>query len=148
VEWALRWIWNRPEISLILSGMSNMDQVVENVDIASRAGNSRLDQDELALIDRVRQAYKDLCPIPCTGCRYCMPCSNGVEIPTIFRIYAEMAMYKDTRMAKWRYHGGPWGLKPEQDASNCLECGKCAEACPQHIPISDWLKKVHEELKA
>lgn len=76
-----------------------------------------------------------------------MPCPNGVEIPTIFRIYSEMTMYKDTRMAKMRYSGGPWGVRAEQNAANCVECGKCSEACPQHIPIADWLKKVHQELK-
>lgn len=148
VEWALRWIWNYPEISFVLSGMSSMEQVVENVAIAARAGNSRLKPEELALFDRVRETYQGLCPIPCTGCRYCMPCTNGVEIPTIFRIYGEMAMYKDVRMSKWRYNGGPWGLTSKQDARNCVECGKCVEACPQHIPIPDWLKKVHAELKA
>jgi predicted aldo/keto reductase-like oxidoreductase len=148
VEWALRWIWNYPEISLILSGMSSIEQVVENVTIAARAGNSRLSPEEVALFDKVRQAYQGLCPIPCTGCRYCMPCPNGVEIPVIFRIYGEMAMYKDARMSKWRYNGGPWGLDAKQDARNCVECGKCAEACPQHIPIPEWLKKVHAELKA
>ena len=146
VEWALRWLWNYPEISIVLSGMSTMEQVVENVDIAARAGNSRLNEDELATIDMARQEYKDLSPIPCTGCRYCMPCPNGVEIPVIFRIYGEMVMYGYKRMAKMRYSGGSWGVKPEQNALNCIECGECLELCPQHIPIPDWLKKVHQEL--
>lgn len=148
VEWALRWLWSYPEISIVLSGMNTMEQVVENIDIAARAGNSRLDSRELSLIDRVRQAYGGLSPIPCTGCRYCMPCPNGVEIPAIFRIYGEMAMYGDTGLAKWRYRGGPWGVKPENDAANCLDCGQCSEACPQHIPVADWLKKAHQELKS
>jgi uncharacterized protein len=147
VEWALRWIWNYPQVSLILSGMSSMDQVVENVGIAGHAGNSHLGPEEFALIDRVRQAYQGLCPVPCTGCRYCMPCSNGVEIPTIFRIYREGTMYKDTRMARMRYNGGFWGVKTDQDAHNCVECGQCSEKCPQHIDIPEWLKKVHQELK-
>ncbi|MCJ7606168.1 MAG: aldo/keto reductase [Dehalococcoidales bacterium] len=146
VEWALRWIWSYPGVSLILSGMSTMEQVTENVVIAERAGNSWLNGQELALIDQAREAYKDLCPVPCTGCRYCMPCPSGVEIPTIFRIYNEMAMYKDARMARLRYSGMFWGVKPEQNAANCTECGKCSEACSQHIPISDWLKTVHQEL--
>jgi uncharacterized protein len=146
VEWALRFIWSYPEISLVLSGMSTMEQVVQNVAIAERAGNSRLDAGELALIDRARQAYQDLRPVPCTGCRYCMPCQSGVEIPTIFRIYNEMAMYGDTRMAKLRYKGMFWGVRPEQNAANCVECGECSAACPQHIIIADWLKKVHQEL--
>lgn len=146
VEWALRWIWSNPEVSLVLSGMSTMEQVVENVAIAERAGNSRLNSQEMALVERARQAYKGLSPVPCTGCRYCMPCPNGVEIPAIFRIYGEMAMYGDTRIAKARYNGMFFGIRSEQNAANCLECGQCVEACPQHITIPDWLKIVHREL--
>ena len=145
VEWALSWVWNYPEISLLLSGMSTMEQVVENVAIANLAGNSRLTQDELALIERVRQAYIGLCPIPCTGCRYCMPCPNGVDIPTIFSIYKEAMMYTDLRTGKMRYKGLS-SAEENQDARNCLECGQCSDACPQNIPIADWLKKVHNEL--
>lgn len=147
VEWAFRWLWNYPEISLVLSGMSTIDQVKDNVDIAARAGDSKLSPEELALVERVRAAYKEVSPIPCTGCRYCMPCPNGVEIPVIFKIYNEMAMYNDPRMARLRYNGGPWGVKAEQDAHNCQECGQCAPLCPQNIPIPDWLKKAHEALK-
>ncbi len=146
VEWAFRWLWDFDEISLVLSGMSALDQVVENVDIAARAGNDRLSEKEKSLYEQARQAYKDLSPIPCTGCRYCMPCPNGVEIPVIFRIYGELRMYGNEGMAKMRYNGGPWGLKPEQNAENCIECGECLELCPQHIEIPEWLKKVHSEL--
>ncbi len=146
VEWALRWIWGFPEITLVLSGMSTMQQVVENIALAEKAGNSKLSASENELIDRVRQAYLELSPIPCTGCRYCMPCPNGVDIPTIFRIYSQMVMYGDTRLAKMVYSGGPFGIQPEQKPTNCVECGKCAEACPQHIAIPEWLKKAHREL--
>ncbi|MFC1921281.1 aldo/keto reductase [Chloroflexota bacterium] len=146
VEWALRWLWNYPEVSLVLSGMSTMEQVTENVDIAARAGNSSLNADELAFMDRVRQAYIELSPVPCTGCRYCVPCPNGVEIPGIFRVYGQMIMYGNTRMAKRRYSPGPWGIGSGEDATYCTECGECSEKCPQHISIPEWLKKVHEEL--
>ena len=145
VEWALKWLWNYPQISLILSGMSAMEQVVENVAIAARSGAARLDENQLALIDRVRQAYKDLCPVPCTGCRYCMPCPNGVEIPAIFRIYNEALMYNDLRAGKMRYKG-PFGVKEDQDANNCLECGECLEKCPQSVQVISWLKKAHADL--
>ena len=148
VEWALRWVWDHPQVSLLLSGMSTMQQVEENVEYASRAGNSHLNKYELDLIERVKTAYKGACPIPCTGCRYCMPCPNGVAIPQIFRIYSEMTMYDEPEMAKKRYSGGPMALKPTQWASNCVECGKCVEACPQRIDIPTWLKKVHSELKS
>jgi predicted aldo/keto reductase-like oxidoreductase len=147
VDWAFRWVWNHPEVSLLLSGMNSLAQVEENVDIADSAGNGHLSQYELELIERVKEAYKGACPIPCTGCRYCMPCPNGVEIPLIFRIYGEMTMYNETDMAKMRYNGGFWGVTKEQDASNCVECGKCVEACPQHIAIPEWLKKVDKELR-
>ncbi len=145
VEWAFRWLWDYPEISLIISGMSATEQVIDNVAIAERAGNSRLTKNDKALIERVRQAYKGLCPVPCTGCRYCMPCPNGVEIPAVFRIYNEAVMYDDLRMGKMRYKG-PFGLGDKQDARNCLECGHCVECCPQNIPVPDWLKKAHAEL--
>jgi len=145
VEWAFRWLWNYPEVSLVLSGMSTMSQVVENVAIAERAGISRLSKSEINLMERVSQAYKGMCPIPCTGCRYCMPCPNKVEIPTVFRVYNESIMYNDLKMGKMRYKG-PFGLKDEQDASNCIECLKCSEACPQNILVPDWLKKAHSEL--
>lgn len=133
---------------MILSGMSSMEQVVENVAIAERAGNSKLNKQEIAFMEKVREAYKDLRPVPCTACRYCMPCENGVEIPVIFRIYNEMKMYGATPMTRGLYGGGGrgWGVTKDQTADNCKECGKCAEKCPQHIEISDWLKKVHEEL--
>jgi len=146
VEWALRWIWSYPEVSMILSGMSTMEQVKENVAAAEKAGNSKLTKAEVALIDKVRQAYKDLRPIPCTGCRYCMPCDQNVEIPGIFSIYNELKMYGDTRIVGFRYGDGMWAIGKDRNAANCIACGKCEERCPQHIQISDWLKTVHEEL--
>ncbi len=140
--WGLLWVWNQPEVSLALSGMSTMEQVMENVDTAGRAGPGILTADELALIDQVREEYKKLSPIPCTKCGYCMPCSNGVEIPTIFELYNEAVIYNDARTARFRYRG-PNGLKEEQRADQCVECEECVDACPQKIPIPEWLKKAH-----
>jgi uncharacterized protein len=146
VNWAFRWLWNQPEVSLLLSGMSTLAQVEENVELAASAGNSHLNQYELDLIGRVKEAYKGTCPVPCTGCRYCMPCPNGVEIPQIFSIYAAGCMYNEVELARERYNGGFRGLNKEQNASQCVACGQCLEKCPQHIDIPTWLKKVHEEL--
>jgi len=147
VEWALRWVWHHPEVSLLLSGMSSMSQVEENLDIAQRAGNSRLNNYELELIGRVREAYRGTCPVPCTACRYCMPCPSGVEIPTLFRLYNDSVMYNDSGLARMVYNGGPFGLTENQTAAACVECGQCVEKCPQHINVPDWLKKVHIALK-
>jgi predicted aldo/keto reductase-like oxidoreductase len=143
-EWALSWVWNQPEISLALSGMSTMEQVVENVAVADRSGATMLTPSELALIDRVREAYKSSNPVPCTGCNYCQPCPNGVAIPAIFELYNEANVYAESRQGRANYQGmGPRGMKAEQRADNCVECGTCVEACPQQIDIPDWLKKAH-----
>jgi len=147
VEWALSWVWNQPEISVVLSGMSTMEQVVQNVEIAGRSSPGMLTTEDLDLIARAREAYRGLVPVPCTGCGYCMPCPNGVEIPHIFQIYNDSVMYDDVEAGRMFYQSGMM-LQPEQLADNCMECGECLEACPQYIPIPDWLKKAHELLGA
>lgn len=141
-EWALQWVWNQPEVSLLLSGMSTMEQVEENVASAGRSGAGTLTGEELALVDRVREAYRELCAIPCTACEYCLPCPSGVNIPGIFEIYNDLLMYGDEQRAKMFYS---W-IDEKERADLCIECGECLEKCPQHIEIPDWLKKVHEVL--
>ena len=138
-EWALLWVWNQPEVSVALSGMSTMKQVVENVALADRARPGILTAEELALVDQAREAYKGLAPIPCTNCRYCMPCSSGVEISRIFQMYNEAMMYENPRAARWAYGE----LKEEQRADQCTECGECMDACPQEMNIPGWLEKAH-----
>lgn len=145
-EWALRWVWNWPEVSVALSGMSEMVQVVENVTVAERCGPGTLTADELVLIDRVCEAYRGLSPIPCTNCGYCLPCPNGVAISSIFQIYNEVMMHDAPRVGRFRY-GGPGGLREDQRADQCIECGECVDACPQEIPIIEWLQKSHALLK-
>ena len=92
-EWALRWVWNHPEVTLALSGMSKMEQVVENVAVAEYSKPHNLTVGELALIERVRNAYLSLNPISCTACRYCSPCPNDVDIPRVFDLYNEAMIY-------------------------------------------------------
>ena len=144
-DWALQWVWNQPEVAVALSGMSTMEQVVENIDSAESSGPNTLTADEAALVDRVREAFHAQKPVDCTNCGYCMPCPNGVEIPTIFTMYNGAIMYNDPGPARWAYRG-PEGLKEEQRADQCTECNECLEKCPQEIDIPDWLKKVHEFL--
>jgi len=144
-EWALLWVWEQPGISMLLSGMSNMQQLEENLAVAGRSGPGVLTTDDMAAINRVRQAYRKLSPVPCTNCGYCMPCETGVDIPRIFQIYSDGVMYDDMRTARFYYRGAT-GLREDQRADHCIECGKCEEKCPQKIEIGEWLKKVHSEL--
>jgi len=141
-QWALHWLWSQPEVSLVLSGMSTMQQVVENVESADQSGVGTLTAGELALVDRVRDTYRELCAIPCTACEYCLPCPSGVSIPEIFEIYNDMLMYGDEPLARMSYS---W-LDEKKRADLCTECGECLEKCPQQIEIPDWLKTVHQAL--
>jgi len=144
-DWALQWVWNQPEVSVVLSGMSAMQHVIENVESAEQSGVGILKDEDLAFIDTVCEAYQGMSPIPCTSCGYCMPCPNDVEISRIFELYNDAIMYEEPRTPRYLYRG-PTGLKEEQRADQCVECGECEEACPQDIPVAEWLKKVHEML--
>jgi predicted aldo/keto reductase-like oxidoreductase len=142
VEWALQWLWNKPEVSVVLSGMSAMSHVEENLDCADRSGVGTLTEDDLALIQEVRIKYEALCPIPCTQCGYCMPCPNGVDIPGNFARLNTAVMYGAFADARRRYGRRPEGSR----ASACIQCRECEELCPQDIPISEWMPVVHEVL--
>jgi uncharacterized protein len=141
-EFALQWLWNQLEVSLVLSGMSTMEQVAENVESAARSGPETMSEEELAVIARVRAQYEALCAIPCTACEYCLPCPSGVNIPRVFEIYNDGIMYADEQHARMSY---AW-LDENQRADMCIECGECLEKCPQGIDIPDWLKKAHRVL--
>jgi len=145
-EWGLLWLWNQPEISLVLSGMSSMQQVIENLAAAEMSVVGKLSEGEVVTVERVRDAYMGLTPVPCTGCKYCMPCPNGVDIPTIFAIYNECAMYDDYHIGIMRYMGGLMGIEERQRATSCQDCGECVEKCPQQIAIPERLLEAHEKL--
>jgi predicted aldo/keto reductase-like oxidoreductase len=138
-DWALQWIWNHAQVSVVLSGMTTMQQVSENLDSAERSGAGMLSEEELILIDKVREEYRRLVPVPCTNCRYCMPCPNGVEIADILRYYSDAIIYDNPGAPRFLYHN----LPEDQQADNCVECFECEEKCPQGIPISEYLKKAH-----
>jgi predicted aldo/keto reductase-like oxidoreductase len=142
-DWALQWVWNHPEVSVVLSGMSTMEQVKQNVASASQSGPGTLTADELALIARVRDKYRELCPIPCTQCRYCMPCPSGVNIPRVLEIYNEAIMYNSHQTARDAYN--LW-LNKEERADLCTQCAQCEEVCPQEIEIVEWLAQIHQLL--
>jgi predicted aldo/keto reductase-like oxidoreductase len=144
-DWALQWLWNQPEVSVVLSGMTEMAHVEENVASADVSGPRSLTMEELALIGQVREKYRKFCPIPCTGCRYCMPCPNGVNIPRTLETYNEGVMYGNPDNARTWYNNDRW-LSEDERASACIQCRECEELCPQDIPISEWMPRIHQVL--
>ncbi len=150
VEWALRWVWNNPEVTVVLSGMNVDEHIEQNLVIAGEAEANALTEADLDLVARVADKYRELMPIGCTGCQYCMPCPSGVNIPSCFEIYNTAHMFEEpqqrTQFVYAVMNGGVRGNKAY--ASQCVECGECLEHCPQHIEISDRLKEVAEYCEA
>lgn len=142
-EWALQWVWNHPEVTVALSGMSTMQQVMANVESGGRSGPNTLTSKELKLIEQVRQKYSELGFINCTGCEYCMPCPEGVAIPTIFRLYNEYYMKDHDNTVKNKYLEQ---VPPENRADHCARCGRCEEFCPQHLPIQNLIRRAARTL--
>ncbi len=147
-DWALSWVLNHPEVTLALSGMNDEAQVEENLKIAEFTLPNSLTPQELKVTSEVAEAYCKLLTIPCTGCQYCMPCANGVNIPRNFQAYNEFCLTGDEQQARSMYAlflmGGLTGIRA--DAEICKDCGQCLERCPQHINIPKRLKEVANEL--
>ncbi len=145
VEWALDWLWNMPEISCVLSGMSTPEQLQQNIGFASKAKPGMLSAEEQAVIAQAKAALDARAAIPCTGCNYCVDlCPNKIAIPYNFRAYNMGVLYDDMELAKdfYRNEVTSYGRR----ADSCISCGSCEEICPQHIAISEWLPKVDELL--
>lgn len=138
-EWALEWLWDQPEVSVVLSGMSAMRQVDENLRAAQNARVHAFGLAEHDLIARVRELYKARTAIPCTKCGYCMPCPNGVHIPNNFEIYNYAHLYDDVETARFKYQVF---LTEDERAGACIDCDECESQCPQKIAISDCMPKV------
>ena len=140
---ALKWIWNQPEVSVVLSGMSNMEQVVENLHSADESAADSFENAEHNAIDALRNSFSSRIAVPCTNCKYCLPCPNGVDIPANFEFFNHAYLYDDLPGAKFRYSVY---LSPSERSDNCIACGECEERCPQQIEISSWMPKVTEML--
>jgi predicted aldo/keto reductase-like oxidoreductase len=141
-DWALQWLWNQPEVAVVLSGMSSLEQVRENIQSAEASAVGILGERELELVRQVRRCYQKLAPIPCTSCDYCMPCPHGVNIPQNLRIYNQGIMYENEASSRRDYSFVPEAAR----ASACIQCRECEEKCPQKILISEWMPKVHASL--
>lgn len=143
VDLALRWVWNLPEVAVVLSGMSEMKHVEENIQIAEKALPNTLGKKELELIDQIKGVYQSKTKVDCTGCFYCMPCPQQVVIAPIFEYYNNVFMYNTLEESKNVYQQI---MEREKDAARCVECGVCEEACPQSLSIMQHLKEAHKVL--
>ena len=149
-EWALRWVWNRPEVTVVLSGMNEETHIAENLAVADSAAPGSLTAEELQLVERVGRKYRELMKVGCTGCGYCMPCPSDVLIPGCFETYNTLHMFGDPEGAKFVYAlmmSGVTGEGKPKFASQCVACGECVEKCPQHIPIPEVLAQVAAEME-
>ncbi|HBI57321.1 MAG TPA: aldo/keto reductase [Firmicutes bacterium] len=142
VKWALRWLWNQPEVSVVLSGMSAMEQVEENVRIASEARINSLTKAELDVIRQAKEFYLAQTKVDCTGCQYCAGCPAKIKIDHIFQLYNSAYMYDEHQRARQAYKRM---VEKEEDFSRCLDCGQCEEICPQHLEVRRHLRDFHKE---
>ena len=145
-EWGLRWLWDQPEVTCILSGMNSMEMVEENIRIASEVEAGQFTESDFELIENVKSIIRQKEKVGCTGCRYCMPCPKGVDIPGIFHYYNLTALQKKSS-ARFEFARN-LGIRQEPVfASQCVGCGKCEKHCPQHINIREKLKEADRELR-
>ena len=135
VEWALDFVWNRPEVGMLLSGMGTEKMVTENIGYADKSAPDMLTAEELDILRKAKSAFDELTAVNCTGCEYCMPCPFGVEIPKVFAAYNNITT-GGRRLVK--------EIMPDIEyvAGRCEKCGACVKACPQHINIPETLRKV------
>ena len=149
-EWGLRWVWNRPEVTVVLSGMGEEAHVEENLKIAGDAMPNSLTDTELQLVKRAETKYRELMKAGCTGCSYCMPCPAGVDIPVCLELYNTLHMFDDADQTKLMYAArmsGVLGTGESALASQCVQCNECLEKCPQHLDIPTLLGSVVEDFE-
>ena len=148
VDWSLSWIWNHPEVTVILSGMNDDHHISENLDLAAKAVPNNLSDEDVALVDEAANEFRRVMKVGCTGCQYCMPCPAGVNIPSAFDCYNSKHAFKD-KSAGIMYLFQNGGLVTEKQtlASQCKDCGKCVEKCPQNLAIPELLEEVADDME-
>ena len=143
VEWAFRWLCNHPEVSVVLSGCNEESQIDDNLRIFDTVESGIMSEEELKLMDNVREAYISRTKIGCTGCRYCMPCPNGVNIPGIFSAWNNASLYDTDPRNDWNIRQI---REKSHGADHCIGCGACEAACPQHLNIIESLQTAWQEM--
>ena len=141
---ALQWVWNKKQVPILLSGMTTMQHVKENIESAKTAKIGIFSNEDLALFETIRRAYLKRSPFFCTTCKYCEPCPHGVSISSILGMYMMNVMYDDLERSRMFYSVF---LGEDNRADKCIECGECEPKCPQQIEIIKWLKESHKILK-
>lgn len=145
-ELGLRWLWNQPEVTCVLSGMNSEEMINENIRVASEAEPGHLTPEDMHIVEQIKQIIREREKVGCTGCRYCMPCPKGVDIPGNFYYYN--LMYMEKKSSARREFAQNLGLRKEPGfASQCVGCGRCEKHCPQHIRIREKLKEADRNLR-
>ncbi len=145
-EWGFRWLYDQPEVTVVLSGMNSVEMVNENCRVASDALTNMFTGRDFEVISKVNRIIREKDRIGCTGCRYCMPCPQGVDIPGIFACYN--AMFIESKSAgRFQYAQTSALTREPTFASQCVECGKCEQHCPQSLPIREKLKEADRALR-
>ncbi len=145
-ELGFRWLWNQPEVTVVLSGMNSMEMVEENLRIADEVRVGEFTEEQFALVEQVRQEINRDMKVGCTGCGYCMPCPNKVDIPMAFHCY-NLKYAEGKKSGMWEYLQSTAMRRETSSASQCVGCGKCEKHCPQSLPIREKLKEAARELE-
>ena len=145
-ELGLRWLWDQPEVTCVLSGMNSAEMINENIRVASEAEPGHLTPEDMQTVAQIKNIIREREKVGCTGCRYCMPCPKGVDIPGNFYYYN--LMYMEKKSSARREFAKNMGLRKEPVfASQCVGCGLCEKHCPQHIKIREQLKEADRNLR-
>ena len=146
--WAMRWLWNQPEVTVVLSGMNSMEQLNDNIKNAETATPHILTEREAAIFPEVISIFRESYKVPCTGCNYCMPCPNKVNIPACFSAY-NTSYAVGTVAGLLQYATSTGSIHPGENfgPDSCVKCGQCEKKCPQHIPIMKSLEDVKRRME-
>lgn len=145
-ELAFKWLYDQPEVTCVLSGMNSLEMVEQNIKTASSSYTGCMTDSDKALVEQVKEEIRKTVKVGCTGCGYCMPCPQGVDIPGTFRCYN--AMYSEGKKSGRNDYLQNTALRKDaSSASQCIQCGKCESHCPQHIEIRKELHNAADELE-